>query len=44
MTTDLALTLLRRGANGDEILEILDTIASDDTSDAAQPTDQEVQF
>lgn len=44
MTATLALSLLRRGANGDEILEILDTIASDDTSDAAQPTDQEVQF
>jgi len=44
MTTDLALTLLRRGSNGDEILQILDTIASDDTGDAAQPTDQEVQF
>lgn len=44
MTTDLALTLLRRGANGDEILQILDTIASDDTSDAAQPTLEEVQF
>ena len=44
MTAALALSLLRRGANGDEILQILDTIASDDTSDAAQPTDQEVQF
>jgi len=30
MTQDLALSLLRRGANGAQILEILDSIATDD--------------
>jgi len=40
MTADLALSLLRRGSNGDEILQILETIASAE-SDA---TDQEIQF
>ena len=44
MTTDLALTLLRRGANGDEILQILDTIASDDTMPTVEPTAEEIQF
>lgn len=56
MTQDLALSLLRRGANGSQILEILETIATDVTDanidDAAahfaaisaQPTLQEVQF
>ena len=44
MTTDLALTLLRRGANGDEILQILDSIAGDDTTTDAQPTLEEIQF
>lgn len=29
MTTDLALSLLRRGSNGDEILQILESIAAD---------------
>ena len=43
MTADLALSLLRRGANGAEILEILETIASPE-SDAAEPTAEEIQF
>lgn len=29
MTADLALSLLRRGANGAQILEILETITAD---------------
>ena len=29
MTSDLALSLLRQGANGSQILEILDNIAAD---------------
>ena len=29
MTRSLALSLLRQGADGDEILQILETIASD---------------
>jgi hypothetical protein len=43
MTRSLALSLLRQGASGDEILQILETIAADDGSDAA-PTLEEVQF
>ena len=39
MSRDLALSLLRQGTDGDEILSILETIAAD-----AEPTDQEVQF
>ena len=30
MTADLALSLLRRGSNGAQILEILDSIANDE--------------
>ena len=44
MTTDLALTLLNRAANGAELLSILESIGADDTSGAAQPTLEEVQF
>lgn len=55
MTADLALSLLRRGANGAQILEILDSITSDveqaGIDDCAAhyaaisaPTLQEVQF
>jgi hypothetical protein len=43
MTRSLALSLLRQGASGDEILSILETIAADDSSDAA-PTLEEIQF
>ena len=39
MSRDLALSLLRQGTDGDEILQILETLATD-----AEPTDQEVQF
>ena len=42
MTLNLALSLLRQGRNGEQILQILESIASPD--DAAQPTLQEVQF
>ena len=44
MTRDLALSLLRQGTNGDAILQILDTIAGDDTMPDAQPTAEEIQF
>jgi hypothetical protein len=30
MTSNLAVSLLRRGRNGDEILQILETIANDE--------------
>jgi hypothetical protein len=43
MTRNLALSLLRQGTDGDEILSILETIAAPEGSDA-EPTDQEIQF
>ena len=49
MTRDLALSLLRSGNNGTQILQILETLTSDAeqaSADAAisAPTLQEVQF
>ena len=46
MTRNLAVSLLRQGANGDQILSILETIAADAPADAdaAQPTAEEIQF
>ena len=44
MTSNLAIALLRRGSNGDEILQILETIAADNSSDSAQPTAEPIQF
>ncbi len=45
MTRALALSLLRQGNNGDEILNILDTIADGgDDSDTPTPTLEEIQF
>jgi hypothetical protein len=43
MTRELALSLLRSGSNGDQILQILESIAGDDGSDIA-PTLEEIQF
>jgi hypothetical protein len=43
MTRDLALSLLRSGNDGDEILSILETIAAPESNDPA-PTLEEVQF
>ena len=43
MTRELALSLLRQGGNGDEILSILETIAAPE-SDGAEPTAEEIQF
>lgn len=44
MTRDLALSLLRQGSNGDSILQILDTIAGDDTAPTTEPTAEPIQF
>lgn len=50
MTLNLALSLLRQGRNGDQILSILDSIANDEAeaniADAAAhfATLQEIQF
>lgn len=47
MSRELALSLLRAGSNGDEILSILDTIAAPETETAvtvAEPTLDPVQF
>ena len=43
MTRDLALSLLRSGNDGAQILQILETIAADDGGDA-EPTLEEIQF
>jgi len=43
MTRELALSLLRAGNDGAQILQILETIASPE-DDATEPTDQEIQF
>ena len=43
MTADLAAALLNRAANGAELLEILESIAADD-SEAAAPTADPIQF
>ena len=43
MTLNLALSLLRQGRNGEQILQILETIATPE-SDAPQPTAEEIQF
>lgn len=43
MSHDLALSLLRSGNDGAELLQILETIATDDGSDA-EPTLEEIQF
>ncbi len=43
MTRDLALSLLRSGSNGDEILQILETIATPE-DESAQPTADPIQF
>jgi hypothetical protein len=43
MTRNLALSLLRQGTDGDEILQILETIAAPEGSDA-ESADQEIQF
>jgi len=44
MSRELALSLLRQGANGSQILSILETIAADDSTDTPQPTAEEIQF
>jgi hypothetical protein len=44
MTRELALSLLTAGNNGDQILQILETIAGDDTMPTAEPTAEEIQF
>lgn len=46
MTRDLALSLLRSGGNGEQILQILETLsdAADDAGDDDAGTLQEIQF
>jgi hypothetical protein len=45
MTRDLALSLLRSGNDGAQILQILETIATDqDGTPAGEPTAEEIQF
>lgn len=42
MSRDLALSLLRAGSNGDEILMILDTIAADESDDESDEIPSEI--
>ena len=42
MTLNLALSLLRQGRNGEQILQILESIAADEA--APQPTAEPIQF
>lgn len=44
MSYELALSLLRSGNNGDQILQILDTIAADADDAVSEPTVEEIQF
>ena len=44
MTAELATALLNRAATGAELLQILESIAADDSSSNAEPTLEEVQF
>lgn len=47
MSRELALSLLRAGSNGDEILSILDTIAAPESETAvtvAEPTLEPLEF
>ena len=43
MTLNLAISLLRQGRNGEQILSILDSIASPDDA-APQPAAEPIQF
>ena len=43
MTRELALSLLRSGTNGDQILQILETIVAPEDDDA-EPTAEPIQF
>jgi hypothetical protein len=43
MTLNLALSLLRQGRNGEQILSILESIAAPDDA-APQPTAEPIQF
>jgi hypothetical protein len=45
MTQELMLSLLNRASNGNEMLAVLDTLASDnDEQSVNEPTLEEVQF
>ncbi len=44
MSRELALSLLRQGNTGDQILQILETIAGDDNAPTAEPTAEPIQF
>jgi hypothetical protein len=43
MSRELALSLLRSGNTGDQILQILETIATPEAQ-SAEPTAEEIQF
>ena len=43
MTLNLAISLLRQGRNGEQILQILESISADESA-APQPTADPIQF
>ena len=43
MPKDLLISMLRKGQNGDQILQILDTITSSDAQ-IQEPTSEEIDF
>lgn len=43
MSKDLLVSMLRKGQNGDQILQILDTITSSDAQ-IQEPTSEEIDF
>jgi hypothetical protein len=44
MSKQLMISMLKQGNNGEQILQILDTIVAPDDSSDAEPTLEEIQF
>lgn len=44
MTKDVLVSMLRQGNTGNEILQILDVLASDESAANVEPTLEEIQF
>jgi len=44
MITELMITMLKQGSNGDQILSILNTIIDYDTDSILEPTSDEIDF
>jgi hypothetical protein len=44
MSTAVLISMLRKGQTGNEILSILDMLTTDDDTNSAEPTLDEIQF